>query len=129
MIGSPPAPASAVFGCAIASGGESSPRYGGTFPTLREARIRRDYIAGELAALRVPVLATGELPPTLTLAAVCEAWRASRIDVAEATRTLHRVALARFLPTLGGRDVSSITAADVAAAIAQLHGDGTLSSS
>jgi hypothetical protein len=37
-------------------GRESMPRYGGAFSTMREARIRRDLIGGELAALRVPEL-------------------------------------------------------------------------
>ena len=37
-------------------GREERTRYGGVFATKREARIRRDYIAGELAALRVPDL-------------------------------------------------------------------------
>jgi integrase len=101
-------------------------RHAGAFATLREARLRRDWVAGDLAAGRVPDLAltVPEPPPVVTLAAACEAWRASRIDVAEATRTLHRVALARFLPALGERDVTSITASDVAAAIASLHAGG-----
>jgi len=34
-----------------AGGRESVPRYAGAFRTMREARIRRDWIAGELAAL------------------------------------------------------------------------------
>ena len=37
-------------------GRESAPRYGGSFATLREARIRRDWVAGELAAMRIPNL-------------------------------------------------------------------------
>ena len=41
--------------CATAPAGrESVPRYGGKFRTMREAKARRDYVAGELAALRVP---------------------------------------------------------------------------
>jgi hypothetical protein len=66
------------------------PRYGGAFSTMREAKIRRDWIAGELAARRVP--ATGPLvepqaAPTLEQA--YEAWRASRVDVSEATVIYH----------------------------------------
>ena len=30
------------------------PRYGGSFKTRREAKLRRDWIAGELAANRIP---------------------------------------------------------------------------
>lgn len=33
-------------------GRESIPKHGGSFRTMREARIRRDWIAGELAAMR-----------------------------------------------------------------------------
>jgi hypothetical protein len=40
-------------------GRESVPRHGGSFSAIREAKIRRDYIAGELAALRMPDLSLG----------------------------------------------------------------------
>jgi integrase len=107
-------------------GRESARRYAGSFPTKREARIRRDYIAGELAGGRVPDIA-GVLAgpaPVVTLAAACDAWRASRVDWAESTRELNQVALARFLGPLGERDVASITADDVAGVIAELHRQG-----
>ena len=39
-------------------GREAVMRYGGSFKTLREATIRKNWIAGELAALRVPDLST-----------------------------------------------------------------------
>jgi integrase/recombinase XerC len=107
-------------------GSESAKRYGGSFGTLREARIRRDRILGDLAAGRVPDLAITipEAPPVLTLATAAEAWRASRIDVAETTRTLHRVALARFVRVLGDRDVTTITPADISAVIGDLSAGG-----
>jgi integrase len=64
------------------SGREASPRYGGSFKTMREARIRRDWIAGELAAVRVPDLrrlaAAGQ---TETLAEAARRWQSSRVDV------------------------------------------------
>lgn len=41
-------------------GRESTPRYGGQFRTKREAEGRRNAILGDLAALRVPVLAVSE---------------------------------------------------------------------
>ena len=37
-------------------GRESSGRYGGSFRTEREALARRQWIAGELAAKRLPIL-------------------------------------------------------------------------
>ena len=67
-------------------GGESARLDGGSFLSLREARARRDYIAGELAALRVPELRLAEPAAPLSVEAAWAAWRASRIDVAEATR-------------------------------------------
>ena len=62
-------------------GRESRILWGGSFPTQREARIRRDYIAGELAAGRVPQLRQAEPAAPLTVEAACRAWAASRIDV------------------------------------------------
>ncbi len=45
-------------------GRESAPRDAGAFRTKREARIRRDWVAGELAAMRVPDLTLlAEKPP------------------------------------------------------------------
>jgi hypothetical protein len=101
-------------------GRESMPRYGGAFPTMREAKIRRDWIAGELAGRRVP--ATGPLveshaAPTLEQA--YEAWQSSRVDVAEATATYQRSAIRRAAPLLGGR-VDAISPKDVAALVGEL---------
>lgn len=107
-------------------GRESVPRYAGSFATKREALLRRAYVAGELAAMRVPAL-------TLTgpqegagdvLTNACERWRASRVDVAEPTRVLHRVALARVVPILGKRAVSTLSPADVAELVSTLAEKG-----
>jgi integrase len=105
-------------------GRESMPKHGGSFRTMREARIRRDWIAGELAALRVPSLELGSPAGPQTLGATAAAWRASRVDVAEGTAATHRVNLRRILPALGDRDVHSIEPADVAAFISRLHAGG-----
>jgi integrase len=108
-----------------AGGRESAPRYAGAFPTMREARIRRDYVAGELAALRMPDTRLGGAEMTAeTLRDACERWRASRVDVTQSTRVLHRVALGRVLPVLGSRPVASITAADVAEVVSTLSAAG-----
>src|SRR5918992_5358086 len=78
-------------------GGREAPtRYGGSFKTKREADERKRWIAGELAARRVPDLRSLETRErALSVAQACERWRAARIDVSDSTRVLHRVALAR----------------------------------
>src|SRR6266511_2383969 len=82
-------------------GRESRSHYGGSFRTMREAKIRRDWIAGELAALRVPDLARLRDPaPSPTLAEAARRWQESRVDVAEATRLQHRTALRKPLLVL-----------------------------
>jgi integrase len=102
-------------------GRETTPRYAGAFRTLREAKLRRDWAAGELAAMRVPDLRALAAPASApTLATVAEQWKASRVDVSQSTRVLHRVALGRVLPILGERPVDTLTADDVAALVEQL---------
>jgi integrase len=87
---------------------------------MREAKIRRDWVAGELAAMRVPdprrLAALAEVP---TLAETAARWRASRVDVSDATATYHRSALARATPLLNRR-VDEITPADIASLVATL---------
>lgn len=105
-------------------GRESHCRYGGSFVTMREAKIRRDFIAGELAALRVPDIGgLVEAPASPTLRAVAERWQASRVDVRESTRVQHRTALGRVLPILGDRRIDTLTVADVADLVAALDGE------
>lgn len=108
-------------------GGRETPMLGaGVFRTEREAKVRRDWLGGELAAGRVPDLALVEplavaLP---SLALVAEQWRASRVDVAGGTAATHRVNLGRILPRLGDRPPESLRAADVAGLVAELHAGG-----
>jgi integrase len=107
-------------------GRESMPRYGGAFRTMREAKIRRDWIAGELAALRMPdlrVLRRAKSAPTVYEAA--ERWRESRVDVSENTRLTHRSAVRRIFPLLGSRRVDELTVADVAELVSTLHAAGS----
>jgi integrase len=83
-------------------GRESARRYGGSFRTMREARARRDWIAGELSALRVPDLrALGRAQKVPTVRSLVEAWRESRRDVAAGTRQTYDVAIGRIVPRLG----------------------------
>ena len=103
-------------------GREARIRYGGSFKTRREATNRKGWIAGELASMRVPDvrLLDTEIPTMPTLAEAADRWRASRVDVADSTKVLHRVALDRVLPILGTRHVDKLNPADVAGMVAML---------
>jgi integrase len=106
-------------------GRRSRTRYGGSFKTKQEANLRKQWIAGELAARRPPdltVLREPTLAPTLRAAA--DRWRASRIDVPDTTATFHRTALNRALPLLGHRRVDSLTTDDMVELVSQLHAAG-----
>jgi integrase len=64
--------------------------HGGSFRTLREARIRRDLIAGELAAGRNPAETLRIVAkPKTTIADHFAAWKASRLDLDK--RTLQNI--------------------------------------
>jgi hypothetical protein len=95
-------------------GRESRIRYGGTFRTLCEARARRDWIAGELAAMRVPALEALAAPDRAsaaeTVRTAAEAWRSSRLDVAAGTDATYAVSLGRILPVLGSLELDRLTA-------------------
>lgn len=104
---------------------ESAKRYAGAFRTMREARIRRDWVAGELAAMRVPNLKSLVDPVAApTLRGLARRWQASRVDVAEGTMQSYRVALGRLLPPLGDTPLEEIDAAAVAGLVADLHAAG-----
>src|SRR5262249_38481326 len=101
-------------------GRETNPRYGGPFRTKREAKARRDWGAGELAATRIPdlqQLAKNAGAPTLARAAA--GWEASRGGGFVATTTHPRSQRARPRP-LHGQRVDDITAADIASLVAEL---------
>lgn len=101
-------------------GRETVPRSGGTFRTQREARLRRDWIAGELAAMRVPDLRLVAPQVEPTFAEVAEKWRVSRRDVTAGTAATHRVNLGRILPLFGETAIDQIDAEDVAAFVGGL---------
>jgi integrase len=106
-------------------GRESGHRYAGSFATRREALARSRWVAGELAAMRVPRIAQlGQSDPGVTVAEAAGRWRASRVDVTEGTAVGHRVQLNRVLPLLGSRRVDEITPNDVAELVAALHAAG-----
>ncbi len=105
-------------------GRESVPRYAGSFKTQREATARKRWVDGELAAMRVPNLTLTEEATAVTFKVAAETWRTSRVDVADGTAATHKVNIARIVPVLGEHDVATITAADVAALVVQLHDGG-----
>ena len=101
-------------------------RYAGSFKTKADALERRRWVDGELAAMRVPDLGTLETEPqrSLTLREVSERWKTSRVDVAEGTRTFHRVSLDRLLPLIGDRRVDELGVDDLNEAIGALSAAG-----
>jgi integrase len=106
-------------------GREARIRYGGSFATKREATIRAGWIAGELAAQRVPDLGPpGELLAAPTLRDAARRWQESRVDIAENTRLQHRSAVRMLLTVLGERRVDTITPADVADLVGALTAKG-----
>lgn len=107
-----------------AGGREAPQRYAGTFRTLREAKIRRDFVACELAALRMPDIRPAAPDPVETLRLVADRWRKSRVDVTERTAVNHRVDLNRIIPALGDRPPSEIRAASIASFVVELHTAG-----
>jgi integrase len=108
-------------------GRESIERYGGSFATQKLALARRawaDRRARRAARSDLRLLEPDAAPISSTLGETSDRWRESRVDVADSTRVLHRVALDRVLPTLGERPVDEITAADVVELVSHLHGAG-----
>jgi integrase len=102
-------------------GRESATRYGGSFATRREALARKAWIAGELAAMRVPDLRALQAPKLApTFAQAAERWLASRLDVAEGTRIQQRTSIRRAIMILGSRRVDEISAQAVAAMVAEI---------
>jgi integrase len=107
-------------------GRESAQRYGGSFPTRAEALQRKRWVDGELSAMRVPDLHAleQESARVLTLAVAAERWQASRVDLAENTKTRHGLELNRIRPLLGSRRVDELRPGDVADFVTALVGDG-----
>jgi integrase len=103
-------------------GGREAPtRYGGSFKSKREADERKRWLAGELAARRVPDLSSLETEtkaPTLT--EVAERWFASRVDVAPNTKLQHRSAMRNLLAVLGSERVDAIAPDDVSELVTRL---------
>jgi integrase len=105
-------------------GGRAYPLvHGGSFKTLKEARARRDFIGGELAAGRNPaeaLRAVVDVPRRRSLREWAEAYKTSRVDFADETAKNLRSHLAAILPTFEDHDPAAITPSDVQEWIAGL---------
>lgn len=98
----------------------------GTFKTEREAKLRRDLVAGWLAAGLNPKdeLARIIAAPVKvrTLDEWATAWRESRVDVAASTAGHIKHSLALLVTALGDRDPHTVTVADLQELVAaQAH--------
>jgi integrase len=98
-------------------GGRTYPiQHAGSFKTLRDAKTRRDFVAGELAAGRNPAVALralAEAPRRRTFREWADAYKASRIDVAAKTTKTIDSYLRVLVGVFGDRDPAQITFADV----------------
>jgi site-specific recombinase XerC len=102
--------------------------YAGSFRTKREAQLRRDLVAGELAAGRDPRLLLRALvaPPVVTpgLADRWDEWATSRVDVGVKAQAQYRNARAWWVKILGAdHDPATITASDVQWGIADMSAE------
>ncbi len=99
-------------------------QHAGTFRTLKEARTRRDLVAGELAAGRDPRVLIAELGhapiPPPTVRALSAAWIASRLDLKPKTRETYSGRLKRMNERFGDMQPAEVTVADVGSWIAEL---------
>jgi integrase len=105
-------------------GGRAYPLvHAGSFRILKDAKRRRDVVAGEIAAGRNPALllhAMTEKPKVRTFEQAAEAYRSSRVDIGEETRKNMHSHLLSILPAFGDRDPASLTVGDVQEWIASL---------
>ncbi|HYT51492.1 MAG TPA: site-specific integrase [Gaiellaceae bacterium] len=108
-------------------GGRTYPLvHGGSFLTMKEARLRRDLVAGELAVGRNPaetLRALVETPQRRTFADLYDAFTASRVDVAETTKINYGTHRIRLVDLLGDRDPQTIGWQDVQGVVSSLADD------
>jgi hypothetical protein len=83
---------------------------------MKEARARRDFVAGELGAGRYPadaLRALAQRPNARTFREWANAYKTSRVDIGRETLKNMDSHLKRLLLAFGDRDPAMITAADV----------------
>ena len=117
-------------------GGRAYPiLHAGTFKTLKDAKARRDLVAGEIAHGRNPAdllaaMTKVAIPiPTISLSTWGERFLASRIDVDENTKKNYGSSIKKIGESFGDRDPMTITVSEIAEWIAALAEDrkpGTL---
>ena len=95
-------------------GGRAWPvRNAGTFPTMKEARARRDLVAGEIAAGRDPAVLLEQVRAAPAAAKTFKVWaqeyRESRVDLADETRAAIETRTRAMDALLGDRDLAAIT--------------------
>src|SRR5262249_4654256 len=69
--------------------------HGGSFKTMKEAKVRRDLVAGELAAGRDPMrtlAALGTTPIARMYGRGSDVWLTSRVDLEKPSRETYRAA-------------------------------------
>jgi integrase len=96
--------------------------HAGSFRTMREAKVRRDFVAAEIAAGRDPALvlrADTEVLQPVTLTAWFDRFIESKVDVGESARSLYGNARDR-LGRLANLDPQTVRWQDVQAWIADL---------
>jgi integrase len=106
-------------------GGRAYPlMHGGAFRTLKEARARRDLIAGELAAGRNPADLLGAMtqapPVALIYRDAQKQMIAGRVDVDENTKTGYECRGRLLVELIGDRPVEKLTDADARELVAAL---------
>lgn len=99
--------------------------HGGSFRTMKEARIRRDLIAGEIAAGRDPRPMLAELRKKapagpVTFKELSAQWLSRRVDVAETTHAQLTTRARRLDAKWGNDDPTLITPAEVADWVAEI---------
>lgn len=107
-------------------GGRETPvMHAGSFRTRKEAEARARWVAGELAAMRVPNRrALAESQSALTVSAVVTQWLRRRVDVAQGTRENYGPAILRIDAGIGSVRLSEMTPGIVAEWVADLVEQG-----
>jgi integrase len=115
-------------------GGRAYPiAHAGSFRTMKEAKVRRNLVAGEIAAGRNPsdaLRAIAEQPiPAATFQTWGDRFLESRIDVDANTKKNYASSIKKIGETFGDRNPAAITPTEIAEWIAKLANDrkpGTL---
>src|SRR5262249_20883388 len=105
-------------------GRETLAQHAGSFQTMKEAKLRRDLIAGELAAGRNPGVTLTALANASAPAVTMRTWTTkfldSRIDIDANTRKNYNSILTKISNRFGDRAPDQVAADDVAAWVAEL---------